>query len=72
MTVKFADIPAPRTEMQPKADNWHGISRIDEYAWLRAENWQEVFKDPSLLEPAIQSHLEAENTYQAAMMADTA
>ncbi|MBN9495010.1 S9 family peptidase, partial [bacterium] len=72
MTVKFADIPAPQAAMRPKADNWHGINRIDEYGWLRADNWQEVFKDPSLLDPAIRSHLEAENAYQTAMMADTA
>ena len=50
----------------------HGIERIDEYAWLRADNWREVFKDPGLLDPSIRSHLEAENAYQAAFMADTA
>jgi hypothetical protein len=71
MTVRFPDIPAPRAETRTVTDSWHGISRIDEYAWLRAENWQEVFRDPSLLDPAIRSHLEAENTYQAAMMANT-
>jgi oligopeptidase B len=72
MNAKFADIPAPRAEIRPEADTWHGVSRIDEYAWLRADNWQEVFKDPSQLDSAIRSHLEAENAYQAAMMADTA
>ncbi|MBN9076904.1 MAG: S9 family peptidase [Rhizobiales bacterium 65-79] len=71
MTVKFQDIPAPRAEARPVSDHWHEISRVDEYAWLRAENWREVFKDPSLLDPAIRSHLEAENIYQAALMADT-
>ena len=30
-----------------------------------------MFKDPSVLDPAIRSHLEAENAYQAQMMADT-
>jgi len=50
----------------------HGIPRTDEYAWLRAENWQEVFKDPSVLAPEIRAHLEAENAYQAEMMADGA
>ncbi|MGF7007434.1 S9 family peptidase [Aminobacter sp. BE322] len=68
----FTDIPAPETERRPVSDTRHGITRVDEYAWLRADNWQEVFRDPSLLDPAIRAHLEAENRYQAELMADTA
>lgn len=68
----FADIAAPSTEKRPISDTHHGITRVDEYAWLRADNWQEVFRDPSLLDPAIRTHLEAENSYQAELMADTA
>ncbi len=60
----------PIAAKQPVEDTRHGISRTDDYAWLRADNWQEVFKDPSLLDPAIRSHLEAENGYQEAMLAD--
>ena len=74
MTTKplFPAIEAPKTEERPVEDTRHGITRVDEFAWLRADNWQEVFKDPSALDPAIRAHLEAENAYQAAMMADTA
>jgi oligopeptidase B len=74
MTAKplFPAVEAPKTEGRPVEDTRHGITRVDEFAWLRAANWQEVFKDPSTLDPAIRAHLEAENTYQAAMMADTA
>ena len=68
----FAPLPAPATERRPSADEHHGITRIDDYAWLRADNWQEVFRDPDMLEPDIRSHLEAENAYQSALMADTA
>ncbi|MEJ6781344.1 S9 family peptidase [Aminobacter sp. Piv2-1] len=68
----FADIPAPETERRPVSDTRHGITRVDEYAWLRADNWQEVFRDPGLLDPAIRAHLEDENRYQAELMADTA
>jgi len=68
----FADIAAPSTEKRPVSDTRHGITRVDEYAWLRADNWQEVFRDPSVLDPAIRSHLEAENGYQAELMTDTA
>lgn len=56
----------------PVEDTRHGITRSDEYAWMRAENWQDVFRDPAQLDPAIRAHLEAENAYQDAMTADTA
>ena len=62
----------PATEKRPVSDTHHGISRTDDYAWLRADNWQEMFRDPSLLDAGIRAHLEAENAYQAALMADTA
>src|SRR6185295_6241476 len=49
----------------------HGITRMDDYAWLRAANWQAVMRDPAQLDPAIRAHLEAENAYAEAFMADT-
>jgi len=49
----------------------HGIARQDDYAWLRADNWQEVMRDPSALAPEIRAHLDAENAYTKAEMADT-
>lgn len=67
----FPDAKAPEAQRLPTSDTRHGQTRIDEYAWLRAENWQEVFKDTSLLDPEIRAHLDAENTYQATLMADT-
>jgi oligopeptidase B len=71
MTHIFLALPAPETEQRPVSDTRHGITRVDEYAWLRADNWQEVFREPSTLDPAIRAHLEAENAYQTALMADT-
>ncbi|BCH26036.1 S9 family peptidase [Mesorhizobium sp. L-8-3] len=68
----FPAATPPATDKRPASDTHHGISRIDEYGWLRADNWQEVFKDPSVLDPTIRKHLEAENAYQSALMADTA
>ncbi|MER2534995.1 MAG: S9 family peptidase [Rhizobiaceae bacterium] len=68
----FPALEAPRAEQHPVSDVRHGILRTDEFAWLRAGNWQEMFRDPATLDPAIRAHLEAENAYQAAMMADTA
>jgi oligopeptidase B len=72
MSRPFGTLPAaPVAEKRPVPDTRHGITRTDDYAWLRADNWQEVFKDTSVLDPAIRAHLEAENAYQDAAMADT-
>lgn len=67
----FPSLGAPVADKRPCSDVRHGITRTDDYAWLRAENWQEVFRDPSTLDAAIRRHLEAENTYQSAMMGGT-
>ncbi|MBB4063510.1 S9 family peptidase [Gellertiella hungarica] len=63
--------PAPRPQKRPVSDTRHGITRTDDYAWMRAAEWQEMFHDPSILEPEIRAHLEAENAYMKAAMADT-
>ena len=49
----------------------HGHTRTDDFAWLRAENWQEVMRNPAALPGDIRAYLEAENAYFAAAMADT-
>ena len=56
--------PAPRAEPRPAISTRHGVTLSDEYAWLRAENWREVMRDPSVLDPAIRAYLEAENAYR--------
>ena len=68
---RFAPLPAPSCPKVEHLDIRHGITRRDEYHWLRAPNWQEVFRDESLLPVDIRTHLEAENAYQEAMLADT-
>ncbi|MEY9830634.1 oligopeptidase B [Sinorhizobium fredii] len=68
----FKNLPAaPVAQKKPLTDTRHGVARTDDYAWLRADNWQAMFKDPSILEPEIRRHLEAENEYMNAAMADT-
>lgn len=68
----FKNLPTPpAASKKPITDTRHGISRSDDYAWLRADNWQAMFKDPSILAPEIRAHLEAENAYMNAAMADT-
>ncbi len=62
---------APRAEARPSVSNWHGVTLIDEFAWLKASNWQEVMRDPAVLDPAIRAYLEAENAHADAALADT-
>ncbi len=68
----MSDLRPPRAERRPVKTVHHGIERIDDYAWLRAENWQEVMKNPEALPADIRAYLEAENAWQEAQMADTA
>src|SRR4029450_872518 len=62
---------APRVARRPLSTIHHGITRVDDYSWLRAANWQAVIPDPVQLDPAIRAHLEAENAYAKALMAET-
>ncbi|WP_422383514.1 S9 family peptidase [Roseibium album] len=65
------DAFSPRAQARPQTHQTHGISRQDDYGWLRADNWQEVMRDPSVLDPDIRAYLEAENAYQDAIMEPT-
>lgn len=69
--MTFSPLPAPKTKKHQKSETIHDITRHDPYAWLKAENWQDVFHTPSVLSAEIRTHLEEENIYQAALMADT-
>ncbi len=63
---------SPRAVRRPHEVTHHGVTLTDDYAWLRADNWQDVMRDPSVLDLAIRSHLEAENAYTEAALADVA
>lgn len=66
-------LPAPPVAARrPRTTRVHGVERTDDYAWLRADNWQEVMRDPSRLAADIRRHLDAENAYTRAAMATTA
>ncbi|WP_406856830.1 S9 family peptidase [Alsobacter sp. KACC 23698] len=56
---------APRRDAVTTA---HGRTIVDPYAWLKADNWQEVLRDPSVLPADIRRHLEAENAYGATVI----
>jgi oligopeptidase B len=67
------DLPArgPIAPRRPSQSHHHGIDRDDDYAWLRADNWQVVMRDPAVLPQDIRAHLEAENAFTKAAMGDT-
>ena len=59
---------APR---RPSRRTLHGITVSDDYAWLKDEKWQEVLRDPSLLDADIRAYLEAENACAEEFLAPT-
>ena len=61
----------PVAERRPLFSVQHGLELVDEYAWLRAPNWQDVMRDPSVLDPQIRAYLDAENAYTKAALDDT-
>jgi len=71
MSEKLLHARVPRALKRPFVSSHHGIERVDDYAWLRADNWQAVMRDPAVLAADIRQHLEAENAYTKTVMADT-
>src|SRR5262244_3946026 len=63
---------APIAPRRPTFSVHHGIELVDEYAWLRASNWQDVMRDPGVLDQTIRDYLEAENAYTETALDDTA
>ncbi len=61
--------PAPRKS--PVRIEQLGRVRVDDYAWMKDDNWQAVLRDPSRVNPEIRAHLEAENAYLKAVLAPT-
>src|SRR5262245_23597554 len=61
----------PRAQQRPVVRTLHGVSLDDEFAWLKAGNWQEVVRDPEKLDPAIRVYLQEENDYCERALADT-
>ncbi|TKT69977.1 S9 family peptidase [Afipia massiliensis] len=62
---------APVAPRRPHSFTHHGITVIDDYAWLKDDNWQEVLREPSVLKPDIRAYLEAENAYADTVLGHT-
>ncbi len=64
--------PAPPVaRIEPKTIEQLGRTRVDNYAWLKDDNWQQVMRDPSVLRADVRAYLEEENAYREAVMAPT-
>ncbi|WP_108879542.1 prolyl oligopeptidase family serine peptidase [Anderseniella sp. Alg231-50] len=61
----------PRAVKKPVSRDVHGHTLTDNYGWLRADNWQEVMRDPSVLDADIRAYLESENAWVENTMAPT-
>ena len=75
MTQPSAKMPLPAAPVAPRRPHtftMHGITVTDDYAWLKDANWQEVLRDPSILDPDIRKYLEAENAYTESLLGHTA
>lgn len=64
--------PPPRSLARASVVARHGREVVDDYAWLKAENWRAVLDDPAALPREIRAHLEAENAYTDALIAPLA
>lgn len=62
----WPEVSPPRIEARPTRRTVHDTVLEDDYAWLRADNWREVLRDPANLPAAIRDVLDAENRYAAA------
>jgi oligopeptidase B len=69
---KSSTLAAPVAPRRPHSFTRHGIAVVDDYGWLKDPNWQDVLRDPSILEPDIRNYLEAENAYAEGLLGHTA
>ena len=61
----------PRPRKDPKRIEQLGRVRVDDYPWMKDDNWQAVLHDPSQVKAEVRDHLVAENAYVAAVLAGT-
>ncbi|OAF11928.1 peptidase S9 [Bradyrhizobium centrolobii] len=62
---------APVAPRRPHSFTRHGITVADDYAWLKDAKWQEVLRDPAVLDGDIRKYLEEENAYTESLLGHT-
>ncbi len=71
MPINTPTAAPPFAKKRPATCSAHGETWTDDYAWLRADNWQQAMREPELLPGDIKAYLEAENDYYQQAMAGT-
>lgn len=61
--TKSPAVLPPVVEKRKQLRQLHGVAVEDHYAWLKADNWQKVLRDPAVLPREIRAVLDAENAY---------
>jgi oligopeptidase B len=64
-------VAAPVAAKVPHRIEQLGRVRVDDYAWMKDDNWQQVLRDPKTLRADVRQHLDAENAYTKAVLAGT-
>jgi len=64
-------VAAPVAPKVPHRIEQLGRVRVDDYAWMKDDNWQQVLRDPKALRADVREHLDAENAFTKAVLADT-
>ena len=67
----MSKLTPPVAAKHPKRIEQLGRVRVDDYAWMKDDNWQQVLRDPATLRADVREHLDAENAYTKAMLAGT-
>jgi oligopeptidase B len=61
----------PRPRKDPVRIEQLGRVRVDDYAWMKDDNWQAVLRDPLVVKADVREHLVEENAYVKAVLAST-
>ncbi|WP_339029075.1 S9 family peptidase [Bradyrhizobium symbiodeficiens] len=72
MTQAKTPSQPPVAPRRPHSFTRHGITVTDDYAWLKDAKWQEVLRDPKVLDPDIRKYLDEENGYTESLLGHTA
>lgn len=72
MTKTASPTKPPVAPRRPHSFTRHGITVSDDYAWLKDAKWQEVLRDPAVLDPDIRKYLDEENVYTESLLGHTA
>ncbi|MEM8830047.1 MAG: S9 family peptidase [Cyanobacteria bacterium P01_G01_bin.19] len=68
-----SNVQPPSAKKISHITNHHGIERIDDYHWLRDDNWQKFIKgDIDFKNQQVFDYINAENKYTETVMEDTA